>query len=99
MQPSTTSPLKRRYVADSQDAEIVKRIKQSEVELRDRNTVLRGIKPNVGCRIYRATDRRKLLTRTSRLCEQLLLKSSRDLKKQVNLGAFQHRLLSPQASD
>ncbi|KAF8626247.1 hypothetical protein AX15_004926 [Amanita polypyramis BW_CC] len=45
-QPSTTSPSKRRYVTDFQDAEVVKRIKQSEVELRDRNTVLRGIKPN-----------------------------------------------------
>ena len=48
-QPSTTSPSKRRYVADFQDAEVVKRIRQGEVELRDRNTVLRGIKPNVGC--------------------------------------------------
>ncbi|KAK2460699.1 hypothetical protein APHAL10511_007169 [Amanita phalloides] len=45
-QPSTSSPSKRRYVADHQDAEVVKRIKQSEVELRDRNSVLRGIKPN-----------------------------------------------------
>jgi parafibromin len=26
--------------------EVVKRIKQNEVELRDRNTILRGIKPN-----------------------------------------------------
>jgi len=41
------SPGKRRYVADAQDMEIVKRIKQNEVELRDRNTVLRGTKPNV----------------------------------------------------
>ncbi|KAG6378190.1 RNA pol II accessory factor, Cdc73 family-domain-containing protein [Boletus reticuloceps] len=37
-----TSPSKRRYVADAQDMEVVKRIKQNEVELRDRNTVLRG---------------------------------------------------------
>ncbi|KAH7884842.1 RNA pol II accessory factor, Cdc73 family-domain-containing protein [Phlebopus sp. FC_14] len=43
---ATTSPTKRRYVTDAQDAEVVKRIKQNEVELRDRNTVLRGIKPN-----------------------------------------------------
>lgn len=28
--------------------EVVKRVKQNEVELRDRNTVLRGTKPNVG---------------------------------------------------
>ncbi|KAF8551779.1 CDC73-domain-containing protein [Imleria badia] len=41
-----TSPSKRRYVADAQDMEVVKRIKQNEVELRDRNTVLRGTKPN-----------------------------------------------------
>lgn len=44
---TATSPAKRRYVADPQDSEVVKKIKQSEVELRDRNTVLRGIKPNV----------------------------------------------------
>ncbi|KAF8638874.1 hypothetical protein AX17_001929 [Amanita inopinata Kibby_2008] len=45
-QAPVSSPTKRRYVADSQDAEVVKRIRQSEVELRDRNTVLRGTKPN-----------------------------------------------------
>jgi parafibromin len=44
----TPSPSKRRYVTDTQDVEIVKKIKQNEVELRDRNTVLRGVKPNVG---------------------------------------------------
>ncbi|GLB35615.1 putative RNA polymerase II-associated protein [Lyophyllum shimeji] len=42
----TTTPTKRRYVADTHDVEVVKKIRQSEVELRDRNTVLRGIKPN-----------------------------------------------------
>ncbi|OBZ75960.1 Cell division control protein 73 [Grifola frondosa] len=42
----SSSPLKRRYVADSADVEIVKKIKQNEIELRDRNTVLRGIKSN-----------------------------------------------------
>lgn len=42
----TSSPTKRRYVPDLHDAEVVKKIKQSEVELRDRNTVLRGNKPN-----------------------------------------------------
>ncbi|KAK7048495.1 CDC73-C domain-containing protein [Favolaschia claudopus] len=41
-----SSPSKRRYVADSRDVEVVKKIKQNEVELRDRNSVLRGIKPN-----------------------------------------------------
>lgn len=47
---NTSSPSKRRYVADAQDVEIVKKIRQNEVELRDRNSVLRGIKPNVrGC--------------------------------------------------
>ncbi|KAJ6621878.1 RNA polymerase II-associated protein [Mycena sp. CBHHK59/15] len=40
------SPSKRRYVADPRDVEVVKKIKQNEVELRDRNSVLRGIKPN-----------------------------------------------------
>ncbi|KAI0713730.1 RNA pol II accessory factor, Cdc73 family-domain-containing protein [Earliella scabrosa] len=43
---STSSPLKRRYVADTADIEVVKKIKQNEIELQDRNTVLRGIKPN-----------------------------------------------------
>ncbi|KAF7346503.1 CDC73-C domain-containing protein [Mycena sanguinolenta] len=41
-----SSPSKRRYVADSRDIEVVKKIKQNEVELRDRNSVLRGTKPN-----------------------------------------------------
>ncbi|KAF8063554.1 RNA polymerase II-associated protein [Lyophyllum atratum] len=45
-EPASSSPSKRRYVADPQDVEVVKKIKQNEVELRDRNTVLRGIKPN-----------------------------------------------------
>ena len=44
------SPPKRRYVPDAMDVEVVKKIRQGEVELRDRNTVLRGIKNNV-CRI------------------------------------------------
>jgi parafibromin len=44
---STTSPSKRQYIADTQDVEVVKKIKQNEVELRDRNSVLRGIKSNV----------------------------------------------------
>ncbi|KAF5387093.1 hypothetical protein D9615_002055 [Tricholomella constricta] len=43
---TSSSPTKRRYVADSHDVEVVKKIKQNEVELRDRNTVLRGTKPN-----------------------------------------------------
>ncbi|RDB19338.1 Cell division control protein 73 [Hypsizygus marmoreus] len=43
---TTSSPAKRRYVADPQDVEIVKKIRQNEIELRDRTTVLRGVKPN-----------------------------------------------------
>jgi parafibromin len=43
----TTSPSKRRYVPDATDVEVVKKTRQGEVELRDRNTVLRGIKNNV----------------------------------------------------
>ena len=43
----TTTPLKRRYVADVHDVEVVKKIRLDEVELRDRNTVLRGTKANV----------------------------------------------------
>lgn len=38
---------KRKYVPDAHDVEVVKKIKQNEVELRDRTTVLRGIKLNV----------------------------------------------------
>jgi parafibromin len=34
-------------VADPQDIEVVKKIKLGEIELQDRNTVLRGIKNNV----------------------------------------------------
>jgi parafibromin len=44
---ATTSPSKRRYVPDSTDVEVVKKIRQGEVELHDHNTVLRGIKNNV----------------------------------------------------
>jgi hypothetical protein len=47
---ATTSPSKRRYLADAEDVEVVKKIKQNEVELRDRNTVLRGTKTNVSSR-------------------------------------------------
>lgn len=44
---SATSPSKRRYVPDNADADAVKKIKLGEIELRDRNAVLRGIKANV----------------------------------------------------
>lgn len=44
----SSSPTKRKYIPDAQDLDIVKKIKQNEVELRDRTTVLRGIKANVG---------------------------------------------------
>ena len=47
MESPTTTPLKRRYVADVHDVEVVKKIKQNEVKLRDRNTVLSGTKINV----------------------------------------------------
>ncbi|KAG8833329.1 accessory factor associated with RNA polymerase II [Serendipita sp. 399] len=40
----SSSPQKKRYVPDANDLEAVKRIRQKEVELRDRNTVLRGSK-------------------------------------------------------
>ncbi|KAF7972268.1 hypothetical protein HWV62_18596 [Athelia sp. TMB] len=43
---TSSSPTKRRYVVDTADAEAVKKIKANEVELRDRNTVLRGVKAN-----------------------------------------------------
>ncbi|KAI0046442.1 RNA polymerase II-associated protein [Auriscalpium vulgare] len=44
--PFSSSSSKRRYVPDSADVDVVKKIRQNEVELRDRNTVLRGVKPN-----------------------------------------------------
>lgn len=43
----TSIPAKRRYVPDTHDIDIVKKIQLTEIELRDRNTVLRGSKPNV----------------------------------------------------
>jgi len=43
----TTTPLKRRYVADVHGVEVVNKIKQNSVELRDWNTVLCGAKANV----------------------------------------------------
>ncbi|TFK65330.1 RNA polymerase II-associated protein [Pluteus cervinus] len=45
---SSSSPLKRSiaYVPNAADVEAVKKIKLNEIELVDRNTVLRGIKPN-----------------------------------------------------
>ncbi|ETW77656.1 hypothetical protein HETIRDRAFT_326832 [Heterobasidion irregulare TC 32-1] len=44
---STTSPAKWRYVADAHGLLIAKKIRQGEVELRDRTIVLCGIKANV----------------------------------------------------
>ncbi|KIP03385.1 hypothetical protein PHLGIDRAFT_77677 [Phlebiopsis gigantea 11061_1 CR5-6] len=41
-----SSPSKRKYVPDLADVEVVKKIKLNEIELRDRNTVLRGVKAN-----------------------------------------------------
>ncbi|KAF4578333.1 accessory factor associated with RNA polymerase II [Pleurotus pulmonarius] len=43
---ANSSPSKRKYVPDTVDTEAVKKIKQNEIELQDRNSVLRGIKPN-----------------------------------------------------
>ncbi|KAH8114241.1 RNA polymerase II-associated protein [Phellopilus nigrolimitatus] len=43
---STASTVKRRHVPDAADADVVKKIKQNEVELSDRTSVLRGTKPN-----------------------------------------------------
>ncbi|KAJ7134764.1 RNA pol II accessory factor, Cdc73 family-domain-containing protein [Mycena epipterygia] len=61
------SPSKRRYVADPRDVEVVKKIKQNEVELRDRNSVLRGIKPNNFSNIRSVyTDKLKKLKESSR---------------------------------
>lgn len=60
--PSTTSPSKtpakaaqkRGYAPDPADLDAVKRIRAQEIELRDRNSVLRGVKANV--RLRRVTD-------------------------------------------
>ncbi|KAF5318071.1 hypothetical protein D9619_012160 [Psilocybe cf. subviscida] len=43
---TTATPSKRKYVPDAHDIDVVKKIRQNEVELRDRTTVLRGTKPN-----------------------------------------------------
>jgi len=44
---STSAPVKRKYVPDASDIEAVKKIRKTEIELRDRHSVLRGVKPNV----------------------------------------------------
>ncbi|ETW76968.1 hypothetical protein HETIRDRAFT_328191 [Heterobasidion irregulare TC 32-1] len=44
---STTSPAKWRYVADAHGLEIVKKIRQGKVELRDHTIFLCGIKANI----------------------------------------------------
>ncbi|EKM56121.1 uncharacterized protein PHACADRAFT_145235 [Phanerochaete carnosa HHB-10118-sp] len=43
---SQASPTKRKHMPDLADVEVVKKIKLGEIELRDRNTVLHGVKPN-----------------------------------------------------
>ncbi|KAF8801452.1 RNA polymerase II-associated protein [Phlegmacium glaucopus] len=64
---STSTPSKKRYLADTQDVEVVKKIKQNEVELRDRNSVLRGIKPNNFAAVRTAyADKLKKLKEASR---------------------------------
>ncbi|KAF5388611.1 hypothetical protein D9757_004641 [Collybiopsis confluens] len=40
------SPVKRKYVPDTADMDSIKKIRVHEIELRDRNTVLRGVKKN-----------------------------------------------------
>jgi parafibromin len=50
------SPVKRRYVPDATDVEVVKRIKENEIELRDRHTALRGVKLNVSTKIVFLTN-------------------------------------------
>ncbi|KDR82037.1 hypothetical protein GALMADRAFT_135412 [Galerina marginata CBS 339.88] len=63
----TSSPTKRRYVADTHDLDVVKKIRQNEVELRDRNTVLRGIKTNNFAAVRTTySERLKKLKETSR---------------------------------
>lgn len=42
-----TGGLKRTYIPDAADLEAVKKIRANEIELKDRNTVLRGVKTNV----------------------------------------------------
>lgn len=44
---SSSSATKRPYVPDASDKAVVKKIKAAEIELRDRNSVLRGVKPSV----------------------------------------------------
>ncbi|KAJ7644002.1 RNA polymerase II-associated protein [Roridomyces roridus] len=64
---TSTTPAKRRYVADARDIEVVKKIKQNEVELRDRNSVLRGTKPNNFANIRSVySDKLKKLKESSR---------------------------------
>lgn len=76
---TTTSPSKRRYVPDQHDVGVVKRIKQNEVELRDRNTVLRGTKPNV--RLYFITRTHLILQTASQNFSALHTTYAEKLKK------------------
>jgi hypothetical protein len=78
VQRHPTSPSKRRLVADPHDLEIVKKIRQNEVELHDRNTVLRGIKPNVSFGLDMMLFQNGLCSlcgRISRLCGQRMEKN------------------------
>ncbi|KAH9915268.1 RNA polymerase II-associated protein [Epithele typhae] len=80
---STSSALKRRYVADTADIEVVKKIKQNEIELQDRNTVLRGIKPNNFHSLKESfAERLKKLKEGSKGGASLSASSSGDLKMQ-----------------
>ncbi|TFL07808.1 RNA polymerase II-associated protein [Pterulicium gracile] len=58
----SSSPSKRRYEPDKKDLDSVKRIRQNEVELRDRNSVLRGTKTTnfSGVRVAFAAKVKKL---------------------------------------
>ncbi|KAF9528251.1 RNA pol II accessory factor, Cdc73 family-domain-containing protein [Crepidotus variabilis] len=63
----TSSPTKRRYIADAHDLEVVKKIRLNEVELKDRNAVLRGTKPNNFSAVRTAyNDKLKKLKESSR---------------------------------
>jgi len=72
------SPQKRRYVPDAADGEAVKKIRQQEVELRDRNTVLRGFKANVSAVAFCIHLKPTAAYRTFPLSVKSTLKNSRN---------------------
>ena len=83
------SPSKQRYVFDA-DVEVMKKIRQGEVKLRDHNTVLCGIKSNVCISFLTMfVPFMRVLCRTFHLFAMCLLPSSRH-RRRLKKGDLLH---------